>query len=154
MAGLEYVIVARVRADSHTPSARRPRPGQHRLPVAAAGRTKRRETPKHVHRRRRRLAAVTVPPPRGPTISVVVPALNEAANLPHVFARLPSWIDEVILVDGGSSDDTVAVARAVCPGVRVVAQDARPPAPGQPRRCPRSAQYSSHLFNITLRDQL
>jgi len=56
---------------------------------------------------------------------VVIPALNEAANLPHVLARLPGWVDEVVLVDGGSVDDTVAVARALCPGVRVVVQDGR-----------------------------
>ncbi len=59
------------------------------------------------------------------TVSVVVPALNEAANLPHVLVRLPGWVDEVVLVDGGSVDDTIEVARAVCPGVRVVQQDGR-----------------------------
>ena len=57
------------------------------------------------------------------TISVVIPTLNEAANLPHVLTRLPAWVDEVILVDGHSTDDTVAVARAIFPDVRVVLQD-------------------------------
>ncbi|GAA3425501.1 hypothetical protein GCM10018953_26840 [Streptosporangium nondiastaticum] len=56
------------------------------------------------------------------SVSVVVPALNEAANLPHVFATLPPWIDEVILVDGNSTDGTVAVARSLRPGLRVVTQ--------------------------------
>ncbi len=71
------------------------------------------------------------PPPccsgrrREPTISVVVPALNEAANLPHVLTRVPGWVDELVLVDGHSVDDTVAVARALWPGVRVVVQDGR-----------------------------
>jgi glycosyltransferase involved in cell wall biosynthesis len=53
-------------------------------------------------------------------ISVVVPALNEARNLPYV---LP-WIqaDEVILVDGRSTDDTLEVARTLRPDVRVVLQ--------------------------------
>jgi glycosyltransferase involved in cell wall biosynthesis len=59
------------------------------------------------------------------SISVVIPTLNEAANLPHVFARLPECIDEVVLVDGRSSDDTIAVARALLPSVRVVLQDGR-----------------------------
>ena len=59
------------------------------------------------------------------TISVVIPTLNEAANLPHVLTRLPAWVDEVILVDGHSTDDTVAVARAIFPDVRVVLQDGR-----------------------------
>jgi glycosyltransferase involved in cell wall biosynthesis len=57
-----------------------------------------------------------------PSVSVVVPARNEARNLPHVFASIPPWVDEVVLVDGNSSDDTVAVARQLLPQVRVVAQ--------------------------------
>jgi glycosyltransferase involved in cell wall biosynthesis len=55
-------------------------------------------------------------------VSVVVPALNEARNLPHVFARMPAGIYELILVDGHSVDDTVRVARELWPGVRVVMQ--------------------------------
>ncbi|MBB6471166.1 glycosyltransferase family 2 protein [Sphaerisporangium rubeum] len=61
----------------------------------------------------------------GVTVSVVVPAMNEAANLPHVFATLPPWIHEVVLVDGHSTDDTVAVARRLRPGLRVVTQSRR-----------------------------
>jgi glycosyltransferase involved in cell wall biosynthesis len=60
-----------------------------------------------------------------PTISVVMPTLNEAANLPHVLARLPDIVDEVILVDGHSSDSTVEVARAILPDVRVVLQQGK-----------------------------
>ena len=45
---------------------------------------------------------------------MVIPTLNEARNLPHVLARLPEP-DEVILVDGHSVDDTVAVARQLRP---------------------------------------
>src|SRR5580693_3197877 len=37
------------------------------------------------------------------TVSVIIPAMNEAANLPHVFASLPAWIHEVVLVDGRST---------------------------------------------------
>jgi glycosyltransferase involved in cell wall biosynthesis len=51
-----------------------------------------------------------------------MPTLNEAANLPHVFARLPPGLHEVIVVDGHSTDDTVAIARQVCPNVRIVLQ--------------------------------
>jgi glycosyltransferase involved in cell wall biosynthesis len=61
-------------------------------------------------------------PLRRPTVSVIIPALNEARNLPHVLGRLPEGIDEVILVDGRSTDDTVAVARRLRPDVRVVEQ--------------------------------
>jgi CTP:molybdopterin cytidylyltransferase MocA len=57
-----------------------------------------------------------------PTVSVVIPTLNEERNLPHVFAALPAGIDEVVLVDGGSVDRTVAVARELRPDVVVVQQ--------------------------------
>jgi glycosyltransferase involved in cell wall biosynthesis len=57
-----------------------------------------------------------------PTVSVVIPTLNEARNLPHVFARLPADIYEVIVVDGHSVDDTVDVARRLRPDVRIVGQ--------------------------------
>src|ERR1700674_3583028 len=59
------------------------------------------------------------------SISVVIPALNEAANLPHVLTRIPAMVDEVVLVDGHSIDSTIDVARAVRPDVRVVLQDGR-----------------------------
>jgi glycosyltransferase involved in cell wall biosynthesis len=57
-----------------------------------------------------------------PTVSVVVPALNEARNIPHVFARMPSDVHEIILVDGFSVDGTVTVARQLRPDVRVIRQ--------------------------------
>jgi glycosyltransferase involved in cell wall biosynthesis len=57
-----------------------------------------------------------------PRISVVIPALNEARNLPHVFSRLPAQLHEVILVDGHSVDGTVEVARALRRDVRIVVQ--------------------------------
>jgi glycosyltransferase involved in cell wall biosynthesis len=60
-----------------------------------------------------------------PTVSVVIPAKNEAANLLHVFSTLPPWVDEIVLVDGHSIDDTVMVARALCPMAKVVTQPGR-----------------------------
>ena len=60
-----------------------------------------------------------------PTVSVVIPAKNEARNLAHVFATIPSWVDEIVLVDGYSTDDTVAVARQLCPEVKIIAQEGR-----------------------------
>jgi glycosyltransferase involved in cell wall biosynthesis len=57
-----------------------------------------------------------------PSVSVVIPALNEARNIPHVFAQMPADVYEVVLVDGFSVDDTVAIARELRPDVRVVAQ--------------------------------
>ena len=58
-----------------------------------------------------------------PRVSVIIPALNEAANLPHVFAGIPDDVFEVILVDGRSIDGTVEVARRLRPDVRVVTQN-------------------------------
>ena len=55
-----------------------------------------------------------------PTVSIVIPALNEAENLPHVLPKIPSWVHEVILVDDHSTDDTAEVARALLPDIRVV----------------------------------
>jgi glycosyltransferase involved in cell wall biosynthesis len=57
-----------------------------------------------------------------PGVSVIIPTLNEARNLPHVFASLPSDVYEVIIVDGHSVDDTLAVARQLRPDVRIVMQ--------------------------------
>jgi len=57
-----------------------------------------------------------------PTVSVVIPAKNEARNLPDVFGALPPGLHEVILVDGSSTDDTVEVARRLLPGIRVIGQ--------------------------------
>jgi glycosyltransferase involved in cell wall biosynthesis len=57
-----------------------------------------------------------------PTVSVVIPAKNEARNLPHVLAGLKHDLHEVILVDGDSTDDTVDVARQLRPDIIVVNQ--------------------------------
>jgi len=64
-------------------------------------------------------------PSRTARVTAVIPAMNEADNLPHVFERLPSSVHEVILVDGHSHDDTVAVARRLRPDIRVVTQTHR-----------------------------
>ncbi|MGX6605277.1 glycosyltransferase family 2 protein [Micromonosporaceae bacterium Da 78-11] len=52
----------------------------------------------------------------------MIPTLNEERNLPHVFAKLPADVTEVILVDGGSVDRTVEVALELRPDVVVVQQ--------------------------------
>lgn len=60
-----------------------------------------------------------------PRISVVIPTLNEAENLPHVLPRIPAWIHEVLLVDGHSVDNTVQVARELYPDIRILQQTKR-----------------------------
>jgi glycosyltransferase involved in cell wall biosynthesis len=53
-------------------------------------------------------------------VSVVIPTLNEARNLPHVLPRIPDWVFEVIIVDGLSEDNTIEVAKESRPDVRIV----------------------------------
>ncbi len=57
-----------------------------------------------------------------PMVSLIIPALNEAKNLPYVLPRVPQWITEVLLVDGHSTDNTAEVARRLNPSVRIIAQ--------------------------------
>ncbi|WP_294568748.1 glycosyltransferase, partial [uncultured Arthrobacter sp.] len=58
------------------------------------------------------LSSYNAPSPMA-SVSVVIPTLNEEMNLPWVLRRMPSYVDEVIIVDGRSTDNTVKVARAV-----------------------------------------
>jgi glycosyltransferase involved in cell wall biosynthesis len=69
-------------------------------------------------------------PPGGPPgnpwrVSVVIPTLNEADNLPSVLPRIPDWVDEVLIVDGHSTDGTAEVAQRLLPSVRVIQQAGR-----------------------------
>jgi glycosyltransferase involved in cell wall biosynthesis len=57
-----------------------------------------------------------------PKVSVVIPALNEARNLPHVAARMPCDIDEIIFVNGPSVDDTAEVAERLWPAAIHITQ--------------------------------
>ena len=55
------------------------------------------------------------------TISVIVPALNEAHTLPSTLARLNHPVfTEVIVVDGGSQDGTPAAVALSAPTTRVL----------------------------------
>jgi glycosyltransferase involved in cell wall biosynthesis len=71
------------------------------------------------HSARRKTTRTVV---REPTVSVVIPAKNEARNLPHVLGALAPDLHEVILVDGHSTDDTISVARKCRPGITIIRQ--------------------------------
>ncbi len=59
------------------------------------------------------------PPPADARISVVIPALNEAARVADTIARVRTAPDvEVLVVDGGSTDGTAALAESC--GARVI----------------------------------
>src|SRR5947209_17144764 len=57
-----------------------------------------------------------------PTVSIVIPTLNEAENLPHILPDLPDIVSEVLLVDGGSKDNTIVVAKKLRPDIHIIRQ--------------------------------
>ncbi|HEY5981084.1 MAG TPA: glycosyltransferase family 2 protein [Microlunatus sp.] len=64
-------------------------------------------------------------PAAHPTVSLIIPTLNEADNLRHVLPTLPSVVDELVIVDGGSTDGTLEVVQELRPDATVVL-DPRP----------------------------
>jgi glycosyltransferase involved in cell wall biosynthesis len=56
-----------------------------------------------------------------PTVSAVIPTLNEAENLRWLLPRL-SGVDEIIIVDGESHDGTVDIVRKLRPDAVVIEQ--------------------------------
>lgn len=56
-------------------------------------------------------------------ITVVIPCLNEEEGIQKVLARIPLFVDEVIVVDNDSTDGTAEVARAM--GARVIRENVR-----------------------------
>jgi len=83
-------------------------------------------------------------------LSLIIPARNEAHNLPQLLASIreqPHLPREVIVVDDGSDDDTAAVARAG--GARVIASAPLPDDwRGKPWACHQGAAEASapHLM--------
>lgn len=61
--------------------------------------------------------------PGEPSVSLVIPARNEAANIASVLDEIPPCVNEIILVDGNSTDATLVTARSCRPDLRVIAQE-------------------------------
>ena len=57
------------------------------------------------------------------TITVIIPCLDEEQGIDEVLGRMPDYVDEVIVVDNGSTDRTAAVARSH--GAKVIREDVR-----------------------------
>jgi glycosyltransferase involved in cell wall biosynthesis len=61
------------------------------------------------------------------TVSLIIPTLNEAQNLAHVLPALPDMVDELVIVDGGSTDGTLEVIRHLRPDAKIIEE----PRPGK-----------------------
>ena len=59
------------------------------------------------------------------TVSLIIPTLNEAENLVHVLPTLPDVVDELVIVDGGSTDGTLEVIRQLRPDARIIEEPRR-----------------------------
>jgi dolichol-phosphate hexosyltransferase len=60
---------------------------------------------------------------RDQKITVVIPCLNEEQGIERVLRRMPAFVDQVIVVDNGSTDRTSDVARSL--GAEVIREDVR-----------------------------
>jgi glycosyltransferase involved in cell wall biosynthesis len=56
-------------------------------------------------------------------ITVIIPCLNEEQGIERVLRRMPEFVDEIIVVDNGSTDRTSDVAKSF--GAKVVREDVR-----------------------------
>lgn len=81
-----------------------------------------------------------------PRVSVVIPTLNEEENLRHVLPFIPDWVDEVVIVDGRSTDGTIAEARRLLPDVVIVTD----PEPGKGRALMTGFHASTGDILVTL----
>jgi len=60
---------------------------------------------------------------KGQRITVVIPCLNEEQGVERILRRMPEFVDQVIVVDNGSTDRTSEVARSL--GADVIREEAR-----------------------------
>ena len=77
-------------------------------------------------------------------ITVVIPCLNEEQGIEQVMRRMPAFVDQVIVVDNGSTDRTPVVARSL--GAEVIREDMR----GYGRAYRRGFQHATGDLIVTL----
>jgi len=81
---------------------------------------------------------------KGQRITVIIPCLNEEQGIDQVMRRLPAIVDEVIVVDNGSTDRTSEVAASY--GAQVIREEVR----GYGRAYKRGFSQASGDIIITL----
>lgn len=57
-----------------------------------------------------------------PLITALLCTLNEEKNLPYILPGIQQYVDEVLIVDGYSKDNTVKIAKELCPNAKILYQ--------------------------------
>lgn len=78
------------------------------------------------------------------SITVIIPCLDEETGLARVLERMPAFVDQVIVVDNGSTDRTADVARSF--GAEVIQEGVR----GYGRAYKRGFQHATSDVIVTL----
>jgi glycosyltransferase involved in cell wall biosynthesis len=81
---------------------------------------------------------------KGHKITVIIPCLNEEQGIEQVLRRMPEFVDEVIVVDNGSTDRTSEVARSF--GAMVIREEVR----GYGRSYKKGFAYATGDLIVTL----
>jgi glycosyltransferase involved in cell wall biosynthesis len=81
---------------------------------------------------------------KGQKVTTIIPCLNEEQGIEKVLRAMPEFVDEIIVVDNGSTDRTSEVARAL--GGKVIREDVR----GYGRAYKRGFQAATGDIIITL----
>jgi dolichol-phosphate hexosyltransferase len=81
---------------------------------------------------------------KGQSITVVIPCLNEEQGIEQVLTRMPEFVDQVIVVDNGSTDRTSQVAESF--GAKVIREDVR----GYGRSYKRGFSFATGDIIVTL----
>lgn len=78
------------------------------------------------------------------SITVIIPCLDEEEGIAQILSRMPKFVDQVIVVDNGSTDHTGEVARTF--GAQVIREDVR----GYGRAYKRGFQNATGDLIVTL----
>lgn len=78
------------------------------------------------------------------TLTVIIPCLNEEQGIGQILQRMPEFVDEVIVVDNGSTDRTKDIAESL--GAIVIREDVR----GYGRAYKRGFRHATSDVIITL----